>query len=247
MNKKLNFKNLKQSYDKNGFIILRKVLSKNKTIEIKKNILKYFESKSKQLNGRRINYTKKSKKINSIHNFEKVGFVKKMIKNKTFKKIARTFVGERIKSFGAELFAKPAKEGLAVPIHQDNYYWNIDNSKGITIWIALDKSNKKNGGIFYFKKSHLIGIQEHKNSYVPGSSQALKSNFILKKFEKAQTNLSAGDVIIHNCMILHGSNMNKTKMSRTGLTLRYIPKKSKIDKNLKKIYEKKLNSQIRNR
>ena len=41
--------------------------------------------------------------------------------------------------------------------------------------------------------------------------------------------------------------MNKTKMSRTGLTLRYIPKKSKIDKNLKKIYEKKLNSQIRNR
>ena len=245
--KKTNIKNLKKSYDSNGYVVLKNILSKEKAQEIKKKILIYFKTNAQSLIGRRINYTKKSKKINSIHNFEKVNFVRKIIKDKTFKKIAKTFIGEETKSFGAELFAKPAKDGPAVPIHQDNYYWNIDNSKGITIWIALDKSNRRNGSVFYYKKSHLIGIQEHKNSYVPGSSQTIKNDYILNKFNKIHTSLNIGDVIVHNCMVIHGSNKNKTRKSRTGLTLRYIPKKSKIDTNLKKIYEKKLFSQLKNR
>ena len=247
MNKKLNFKNLKQSYDKKGFIVLKNILNKDDAEMIKNKILFYFNSSTKNLKGRSINFTKNSKKINSIHSFEKVDFVKKIIKDKMFKKIARIFVGEKVKSFGAELFAKPAREGLAVPVHQDNFYWNINNNKGITIWIALDKTNKKNGSIFYFRGSHLIGIQEHQSSYVPGSSQAIKNNYILKKFEKHQTKLNVGDVIVHNCMVLHGSDKNKTYTPRTGLTLRYIPQKSKIDKELKKIYARKLIKQIKSR
>lgn len=246
MKKNTNLKLLKRNYDENGFIVLKNILSKKKSSEIKKKILNYFEKRSKKLNGRRINYTK-TKKINSIHNFEKVNFVKKIIRDKKFEKIAKNFIEGKIKSFGAELFAKPATEGLAVPIHQDNYYWNINNNHGLTIWIALDKSNKKNGSVFYYKKSHLIGIQDHRSSYVPGSSQALKNSKILKNFKKSQTNLNIGDVIVHNCMILHGSNKNKTKQPRTGLTLRYIPKKSRIDLSLKKIYEKKLLSQMKSR
>ena len=75
----------------------------------------------------------------------------------------------------------------------------------------------------------------------------LKNDYILKKFEKHQTKLNVGDVIVHNCMVLHGSDKNKTNTPRIGLTLRYIPQKSKIDKELKKIYERKLIKQIKSR
>ena len=54
---------------------------------------------------------------------------------------------------------------MAVPIHQDNYFWNINNSKGLTVWIALDKCTKKNGALFYFTKSQLKGLLSHKPSF----------------------------------------------------------------------------------
>ena len=49
MNKKLNFKNLKQSYDKNGFIVLKNVLNKDDAKKIKNKILFYFNSSAKNL------------------------------------------------------------------------------------------------------------------------------------------------------------------------------------------------------
>ena len=73
---------------------------------------------------------------------------------------------------------------MEVPIHQDNFYWNLNNSKGLTVWIALDKCTKKNGALFYFAKSQKIGLLKHKPSYAPGSSQVLKNKRILKKFYK---------------------------------------------------------------
>ena len=91
--------------------------------------------------------------INSVHNL-KWPFIKKFKKNKRIVKIAEILLNGKIKSFGAEVFAKPAKVGMAVPIHQDNFYWNVNNNKGLTVWLALDKASKKNGAIFYFKKSH---------------------------------------------------------------------------------------------
>ena len=82
-------------------------------------------------------------------------------------------MNDKLSNFGAEVFAKPAVVGMSVPIHQDNYYWNLNNAKGVTVWIALDKSTKKNGALFYYKSSHKLRLLKHKNSYTPGSSQKI--------------------------------------------------------------------------
>ena len=127
---------------------------------------------------------------------------------------------------------------MEVPIHQDNYYWNLDNSKGLTVWIALDKCTKKNGALFYFKKSQSIGLLKHKASYAPGTSQVLKDKKILKNFKKITPKLNIGDVLIHHCLIIHGSQKNRSNRDRAGLTMRYIGKSSRIDNSAKKKYEK---------
>ena len=62
-------------------------------------------------------------------------------------------MSDNIKSFGAEVFAKPAKVGMEVP-PSDNFYWNVNNSKGITVWIALI-SVQKNGAYFITKSQKL--------------------------------------------------------------------------------------------
>ena len=69
----------------------------------------------------------------------------------------------------------------------------------------------------------------------------------MKIFKKEIPVLKAGDCIIHHCLIVHGSNPNKSKRSRTGWTIRYKAKSGKIDQFLKSRYEKELKEQISQR
>ena len=231
---------LLNKYNKKGFIIIKKFLTKNEIKKCTKN-LEYYASTFKRKNKRDINFTKDGK-INSIHNLEKWLWIKK-IRSKFPKSLLEKLVGKKSKNFGSEYFAKPAETGLAAPIHQDNYYWCLDNELGITAWIALDKVDKKNGGVFYYEGSHKSGLLKHKPSFAPGSSQTIENKLKLKKFTIVTPKLNLGDCIIHNAMIVHGSNKNISKSSRRGITIRYVPKDSKINKSQKKNYEKSLNKQ----
>ena len=67
---------------------------------------------------------------------------------------------------------------------------------------------------------------------------------ILKQFKKFTPELNIGDILIHHCLVVHGSKKNLSKNDRAGLTLRYIGKSSKINKAQKKKYEKDLKKQI---
>ena len=238
-----NLKKIKSNFTENGYVVLNNFFKRKRMQLIKKNLFNYLNKKKLKLKKREIHFANDSNLINSIHHL-KWPYIKKFKKDKKIIQITKFLLDEKIKSFGAEVFAKPAKVGLAVPVHQDNYYWNVNNSKGVTIWIALNKSTKKNGGIFYYKKSQKLGLLGHKPSYSPGSSQTLKNEKILSRFKKVVPELNIGDVLIHHCLILHGSKRNMSNQNRSALTLRYIGASSKINKTYKSRYEKELKKQF---
>ncbi len=238
-----NLEKIKDSFDNDGYITLKNFFKKKQIKSVKKNLFYFLNKQKLKLKKREVHYAKNSKSINSVHHL-KWPYVKKFKKNKRIVKIVKHLLSENVKSFGAEVFAKPAKVGMEVPIHQDNYYWNLDNSKGLTVWIALDKCTKKNGALFYFKKSQSIGLLKHKASYAPGTSQVLKDKKILKNFKKITPKLNIGDVLIHHCLIIHGSQKNRSNRDRAGLTMRYIGKSSRIDNSAKNKYEKILKKQL---
>ena len=231
-----------QEYEKKGFFILKNFLSK---IEIKKysKSLEIYAKKFKPKENRKINFAKNNT-INSIHDLDKWIWTKDL-RNKLKKKyFLEAIIGSKTKNFGSEYFAKPSKYGLESPPHQDNFYWCVNNDKGITVWISLDKANKKNGGVYYFEGSHKLGLLPHKPSLAPGSSQKIKSLQKLKKCKKNLPNLNPGDCIIHNSLVVHGSQKNNSNTSRRGITVRFIPYGSKILNKQKKNYEKSLMKQI---
>ena len=235
---------IKSEFKKNGYVVLKKIFDKDRVKNIKKKLFIYLNKKKKKLNKREIHFAKNTDIINSIHNL-KWPYIKNIKNNKKIYQIVKLLLDNNFKSFGAEVFAKPAKIGMAVPIHQDNFYWNISNSKGITIWIALNDSSKKNGALFYYKKSQKLGLLDHTVSFALGSSQKVKNLKVLKKYKKISPKLKAGDVLIHHCLVVHGSNKNKSNNNRVGLTLRYIGKNSKVDKKAKIKYERQLNKQFK--
>ncbi len=243
---KLNNNNLLKKYNNNGWVKIEKFLSKKNILKINHNLNKFFASEKKRYSGRDINFVQG--KINSFHRLEDSNFIKKnLVKNRNIKKIVEYFLQTKSKFMASELFAKPAKHGLPSPIHQDNYYWCIKNSDALTVWIALDKVSKSNGGICYYEKSHRLGLLKHVPSFAKGSSQKIFSKKILKNCKKVYPDLFPGDALIHHSLIVHGSGTNKSNFSRRGITLQYKAKNSKIDKMLKMNYEKDLKKQIKSR
>jgi ectoine hydroxylase-related dioxygenase (phytanoyl-CoA dioxygenase family) len=243
----MNLENLKKEYDKKGFIVLRGIIAKKNLSKINKS-LNSFSEKYQSKKKRNLNIT--NNKINSIHNMEKWSWTQKLRKNEIIKSLVKLLLKNKARNFGSELFAKPARCGLKSPAHQDNYYWALSplkNNRGLTIWISLSVSEKKNGGVFYFAGSHKIGLLKHKASFAPGSSQIVEDLKRLKKFKKFYPKLQPGDCLIHNAMVVHGSEINNSKYPRKGVTLRYIPKNSKFNKLQKIKYEKSLKKQIKTR
>ena len=109
----------------------------------------------------------------------------------------------------------------------------------------------------------LIPGTHKKRLYKPSEMQKMDLNkYVLdlaidpKKLDESKAidiELDPGDISIHNPFIIHGSNSNKSKKWRIGLTLRYIPTstfvkrknwecvflRGKIEKDIKNIYVKR--------
>ena len=64
-------------------------------------------------------------------------------------------------------------------------------------------------------------------------------------FTTITPNLNPGDCLVHHCLTAHGSNRNKSNFSRKGFTFQFKDFNSKIDIKQKKIYEKSLYKQLK--
>ena len=240
-----------KEFKKNGWIKIENFLQPKQISNIKKQVENFLKKNYDKYESRHINFASNKKKlrdINSFHKLDDCKWINKFSKNKKIAQITKKLLNTNLfKLRQAEYFAKPKKIGLAAPDHQDNFFWNLNNSNAITIWIALTKSDYNNGGIHYYNSSHKYGILDHKKSFMKGTSQTIKNKNFLKKFIKVCPSLKKGDVLIHHSLIVHGSEENKSNFSRRGITFQFMLKNTKVDKQKKLEYEKKLFQQIKNR
>jgi phytanoyl-CoA hydroxylase len=244
-----NLKKLKAHYDNKGWVIYRKLFSLNE-IKIINKIIKNFIKNRISLTSkenRAINFTGKKKDIKNINSFHELANCKEIrnyAKKKKVLDIARLFLNTDPEFRCCELFAKPAKKGLPSPDHQDNYYWAVKNSNALTMWVALNKSNKDNGCVHYYDGSHEYGILDHEPSFAKGSSQKISNINFLKKFKISYPELEPGDVLVHHSLVVHGSSKNTSKNDRGGWTIQFKDKNATYDLNQIKAYEKSLKNQI---
>ncbi len=242
-------KKLIKQYNDNGFIVLKKLLSKKE--------VQFFEIETKRIsniliekyNRPYVNLTK-DKKINTAHNLNKIFpnsiLSKTIIKKKTIQSFLKKIFKDKPALRNLEMFMKPPKTGLAAPWHQDNYYWNVTDSRAVNIWIALDSVSNKNGGLIYLKGSHELGTLKHTPSGAKGSSQEIKKNIISKlNYKKICPKLNVGDCLIHHSEVIHGSKKNISELSRRGIVISFKAKSSKYDYNKLKNYKSNLREQLK--
>jgi non-heme Fe2+,alpha-ketoglutarate-dependent halogenase len=131
-------------------------------------------------------------------------------------------LGDHVIAWGSHFFCKMPGDGRAVAWHQDASYWPLSPSRAVTVWLAIDDADIENGCMKFIGGSHHAGYLTYRKSNPD------EHNVLNQTVENAESfgpviidDLQAGQISIHNDLLLHGSDANGSQRRRCGLTLRY--------------------------
>ncbi|HEV8000273.1 MAG TPA: phytanoyl-CoA dioxygenase family protein, partial [Planctomycetaceae bacterium] len=134
----------------------------------------------------------------------------------------RDLLGENVIAWGSHFFCKMPHDGKRVSWHQDASYWPLSPSKTATVWLAIDDADHGNACMRFIPGSH------HHGHLTWRLSEEDERNTLNQTVENAEQfgepiddELKAGEISIHNDLLLHGSEANDSDRRRCGLTLRY--------------------------
>jgi len=158
-----------------------------------------------------------------------------LVSDKRLLNIVEQFVGPNIASFASHYVCKPPKLGKKIHWHQDGSYWPLKPMEVISVWLAVDESNKENGCMRVVPGSHKQGLKskgmnaEQFKQHVQNAHKGKSTFFeVDENTEIVDVELHPGDISIHHPAMVHGSNSNESPRRRCGLTIRYIPTSTQV-------------------
>ena len=227
-------------YNKNGFVIIKNLLSKTNIKKLQKTILNrsknYFNNKKnflsiydKKFHLNLINLKKNNpKKFGSLYDsiqrslqlysiICETNLTKYICKLSKLKKENISFNGENIR------MDLPNDKLHHLDWHQDRsyYFQNRDGNKGLVCWIPLLDLKKKNGPLQVCVASHKDGFVSKYKKFRKGKKYSyqrkVKTN---NKYRVFSQSLKEGDVIFMNKNTIHSSGKNISDMIRFSLQVR---------------------------
>lgn len=133
-------------------------------------------------------------------------------------------LGPDILCWEASFFSKAAADTAHVPWHQDATYWGLSENQGLTAWVAFTPSIRENGCMRVVPRSHLSQVPHgevaDRTSMLPLREEILVT---VEEDRAVDVVLAAGDMSLHDPVLIHGSEPNASGSMRVGFAIRYIP------------------------
>ena len=210
-------KQLKNNFLKNGYVIVRKFITKNELIKLNEPLVKDksiidHQIDQKDSKGLSSNVTVWSGNSNDLYsNYFKYDKLVQIIKN---------LLEDEVYLYHAKLTLKKPLIGGSWDWHQDFGYWFKNGClfpDMASVYVALNDATVENGCIKILEGSHRLGRLDHEivNDQTSINSELLE--LLKKKFKIINCTLHEGDILIFHSNILHCSEQNKSNVSRNGL------------------------------
>jgi hypothetical protein len=203
---------------------------------------------------RDIHFIDKQKSIvSSMHNLSHIlPFFNEMMGDTLLTRIVSEYYQDDLSEdvFNSSYFAKPKIHGLATRAHQDNAYFNRNPSEVITCWFGLDDSDAGNGGLYYYRGSDKMGDLPHVANGNLGASMMLSQASLTQcqqKYQKKTLTLKRGDLVLHNCLVVHGSLNNHSNRNRRGINFSFSTERAMVDKLKYERYQEQLGFFLKNK
>jgi len=154
--------------------------------------------------------------------------VKEFVFAERFAQIAAELLGARkVRLYHDQALFKEPKGGNT-PWHQDQFYWNLDTDKTITMWMPLVDVSEEMGLMAFAAGSHKEKLIE--NVSISDESEEIYRKFIeRKKFPVNKTKfMKAGDATFHVGWTIHNAGGNESEIVREVMTIIYFANGARI-------------------
>jgi len=210
-------------YQRDGFIILRQVCTKEELEPYRKVITGLVKdyAASRQALSERDTYGKAFLQIGSL--WQRDELAKKFVFAKRFAAIATVLSQSPAIRFYHDQALYKERSGGFTPWHQDQYYWPLDTSQAITMWMPLVDASENTGTMSFAAGSHKQGYLKQIN--ISDASETYFKDYLAKNGFPVigSGDLQAGDATFHNGWTLHRAGPNLTKRTREVMTVIYYP------------------------
>ena len=146
--------------------------------------------------------------------------------------LVESFIGPNIGLWSSHFICKEPQLGRATPWHEDSSYWNgrMDRmDQIITVWLAIDPSDRENGCMRVIPGSHANGFSEYEEVDRESNTFGLQVKPELMDEEQAvYFELEPNHCSLHDARIIHGATANASKRRRCGYTMRYFSLQSQV-------------------
>jgi phytanoyl-CoA hydroxylase len=137
---------------------------------------------------------------------------KQWMENETIRPILKQLLGEDPTITIAHhnsIMTKMPHTSTVTSWHQDFRYWNFENDNLVSVWLALDTENDKNGVLEFIPGSHKMTFEasQFDDKEYFSEAYAVNQNIIETKVCYP---LEKGDVVLFHCKLLHRANKNST-------------------------------------
>jgi ectoine hydroxylase-related dioxygenase (phytanoyl-CoA dioxygenase family) len=217
-----------KAFQTNGHTLTRNVLNKEEVTAYRDviNEAAYKFNTEKRKLEERDTYGKAFLQIMNLWTVDEA--VKKFTLAKRFASIAASLLGvEKVRIYHDQALYKEPGGGFT-PWHQDQYYWPLDTTNTITMWMPLIDIDEQMGMLTFASGSHKAGFVE--NIAISDESEKKLEQFIQEKgFAISRPNfMAAGDATWHYGWTLHSAPGNSSDVTREVMTVIYFADGAKV-------------------
>ena len=202
----------KQSYDQQGFVVVRQLLKLTDFADLRENLDRYVRDVVPTLPDADAFYQDRTRPA-TLKQLQRMGvdaYFRDYVQRTEWTALAEALVGEPVTVDQPEWFNKPPGTNHVTPPHQDNYYFCLAPPNVVTIWMALDDVDDENGCLRYVRGSHLPPIRPHNRSNVLGFSQGITDYGDADRAAEVRIHLAPGDVVAHHGNTIHRADANRS-------------------------------------
>ena len=208
----MNFEELKQAYDRDGFVVARQLLLADEFELLTTNLDRYIREVVPSLPDSGAFYQDRSRPetLKQIQHMGGDAFFNEYRRHPVWSELAQALVGEPVNAQEPEWFNKPPGTQHVTPPHQDNYYFNLTPPNVVTLWMALDRVDEENGCLRYVAGSYKKRLRPHGATRVLGFSQGVTDFGPDDRSREVKIELEPGDIAAHHGETIHRADANQS-------------------------------------
>ena len=213
-------------YNENGYVLKRGLISADEISHIEREIAGLHERMAEEtLDGVGISWEEledKPARIRQLMHSEVVSAgLNRALRCSEMLDIIEDLIGPDISLYHSKLLMKAARDGTAIPWHQDYAYWKRADNRPLMVncQLAIDGADEENGCIQFIPGSHRWGLQEHERAqtsfgvFLPGHYR--------RREDAVSVPMQPGDGVFFSALTIHGSGANASDRGRRMNTFAY--------------------------